>query len=336
MYGSEIYNDFKKDIYWIRDRIQEEAPFFPDSMKPLIEHYTKSRLIIIPTKPKSGSGRKYDYELGRPVPYAVYWFADAFGLRDKKVYRKLGLGLIYSALTTTIRDDIIDSESPPDPQCAKLLNYYNYKYLEVFEELFNKDSVFWYHLAKGFQETARYESWNLLFNNRLNVDPFSESFLEESSRYFTAVVMPTLTAIAILTDNESKISVASEFLRHFSMGWRIYDDFCDWKRDLKVDGFNHSSILLYILQYVQGETDLNEEIVYSMFLNPEFIGKSYGAILHFYEAAKSDVSGLNCKYLTKFMEEQISFHTKRRDNILSCADESKSEFLKQLDTILNM
>ena len=335
MYGSEIYKDFTEDIYWIRERIQADVRFFPDSMKPLVEYYIKKRLLIIPSKERI-YGSSFDYELGRPVPYATFWFADAFGLKDEAVWRELGLGLLYSALATTIRDDIIDGEGPQDPRRTSLLNFYNHRYLEIFDRLFPRDSSFWYHLSRGIQETARYESWNLLFDEGLEIDPFSEAFLQESSRYFSAVVMPTLAALAVLTGNEGGVEVASRFLRHFSMGWRIYDDFCDWKKDLKRENVNHSSILLYSKQRTQGITKLNEKAVHLMFLDTNFINDSYGAILGLFTKAKRDVTGLDCEYLDKFMDEQLSFHSRRRKLILERSEEVNSEINEKLRAILGL
>jgi hypothetical protein len=149
------------------------------------------------------------------------------------------------------------------------------------------------------------------------------------------VVLPSLTALALVTDNEREISKLSDFLRNFSMGWRIFDDLCDWRKDLEIDNLNNSSILLYILQNIHGEQDLDEEIVLSMFLDHEFIRKVYGIILKFNNLAKMDVSAFDCAYLSKFMDEQISFHTKRRDSMLFHTHKLSSEFIKQLNNILN-
>jgi hypothetical protein len=334
MYGSEIYNDFVKDIYWLRDKIQEESRSLPDSLKPLVEHYTRKRLIIIPTKSSSDSGRSFDFELGRPVPYATFWFADAFGVKNELTIRKLALGLVYSSLVTTIRDDVVDNELPFKPECFNLLNYYHHRYLEIFNEIFEEESKFWYYLAESLRDHAQYETWNLLYKYDPRTDPFSDAFLQESSRYFTAVVLPTLAALAIMTDNESDIPTVVKFLRNFSMGWRVYDDFCDWHLDLKNDNLNHSSILLYVLRNTNGKDRLNKDIVYNMFLNPNFIEGAYGAILGFFSVAQDTVSGLDCAYLTKFMDEQISFHTKRRDQILTLSSEANAEFFTQIEAIL--
>ena len=47
--------------------------------------------------------------LGKPVPYAVFWFADALGFSDAETVRRLALGLVYVSLHTTIKDDFAKS-----------------------------------------------------------------------------------------------------------------------------------------------------------------------------------------------------------------------------------
>ena len=107
MSGSEIYTDFSEDINWIRRSIQEETLTYPNSLKSLVEYYVKRRLVILSDEAQR---IKIDPELGRPVPYATFWFAEAFGIENKQVTRRLALGLVYSSLSTTVRDDIIDQE----------------------------------------------------------------------------------------------------------------------------------------------------------------------------------------------------------------------------------
>ncbi len=136
--------------------------------------------------------------------------------------------------------------------------------------------------------------------------------------------------MAIYTDNEREIPTVSKFLEHFSMGWRIYDDLNDWRKDLKARNWNHSSVLFYASHNAGGTVDLSEEIVLGMFLSTDFIKEIYGALLGFLRAARKDASALNCPYLSKFMDEQVSFHTRRRDILLR----SNLEFYEQLGNIL--
>ena len=118
------------------------------------------------------------------------------------------------------------------------------------------------------------------------------------------------------------------------MGWRIFDDFCDWRKDVKNSNLNHSSILLYIQQQNQRKNELNEEVVLSMFLSQEFIEKAYDTIIKYNNLAKEDISDFNCSYLSKFMEEQINFHTRKKDTMISRARELNSELVRQLKIIL--
>lgn len=328
MIGSEIYTDFSKDINWIRERIREESLTYPNSLKFLAEYYVRKRLIILSDKARI---IKIDPYLGRPIPYSVFWFAEAFGLTNKQTTRRLALGLVYSLIATTIHDDIIDNEPSSKLHYFALANMYRHRYLAVFDDLCDPDSKFWYYLANYIKELAQYESWNLTSNYEHSFDPFSESFLKESSRYISAAVMPTLAAMAITTDNEGKIPILSKFLKHYSMGWRIHDDMNDWQMDLKVKNLNHSSTLIYALQNVGGESNLNEEVVLSMFLSTDFVKKAYDAMLGFFRSARKEVSAFNCSYLSRFMDEQISFHTRKRDNLLR----SSSDFYKQLSKILS-
>jgi len=328
MLSSEIYTNFSKEINWIREKIQEETLTFPNSLKSLVEYYVRKRLIILSDKTRPII---FDPELGRPVPYATFWFAEAFGFTKKKVTRRLALGLVYSSLATTIRDDILDHDPSKKGHFFTLANIYLHRYLAIFNYLFDRNSKFWYYLASCIKELERYENWNRISNYDNNFDPFSESFLKESSRYFSAVVMPTIAALAIATGNEGKISIVNRFLKHFSMGWRIFDDLNDWRKDLKVKNLNHSSTLLYTLQNIGGKNNLNEEVVLSMFLSTDFVKKAYGAMLSFFRTARKDVSAFDCSYLTKFMDEQISFQIRKRDSLLRL----NSDFYMQLNKILS-
>jgi hypothetical protein len=323
---SWIYSDFSEDINWIRDKVKEEIAAFPRSIKYLAEYYVKKRLFVLSDISRTIN---FDPYIGRPVPYTVFWFAEAFGL-DRTVARKLALGLVYSSIAITVRDDIVDKEISSELNHFALEKTYFKKYLSVFNELFNQDSKFWFYLAGWDKELTNYEVWNRTFDINCCSDPFSESFLKESSRYFSAVVMPTLVGLALITDNECEIPKLEMFVKHFSMGWRIYDDLKDWQTDLKVKDLNHSSTLIYARNSMDRNLQLDEEVVSKMFLSTDFIKKSYGAMVNFFKLAKKDVSDLNCCYVSRFLDEQIIFHSRRRDIIL----ESYADFYNRLHEIL--
>jgi hypothetical protein len=239
--------------------------------------------------------------------------------------------MLYSSISTTIRDDLLDQKPSSQLQHFALVNLFLHKYLEGFTDLFDSDSMFWYYYAIADKEIAQYEIWNLSSHYEHSLDPFSESFLRESSRYFSAVVMPTLVAVAIISDNERQIPTVSNFLKHFSMGWRVFDDLMDWQKDLAMRDLNHSSILYSVKQNFDEQSNLNESSVLSMFLSDDFVKKMYSPILSFFKKAREDILPLNCNYLTRFMDEQLTFHTIKRDALL----QANSDFYNKLGKIVD-
>jgi hypothetical protein len=311
----------------MRERIQEDLNSLPTFLQPLLSHFVRIRLTLLPSKDRT---TELDPQIGRPVPYSTFWFAKAFHFTNQPVTRRLALGMLYSAITTTIRDDLLDQEPSSQLQHLTLANIFSHKYLDGFTDLFEPDSSFWYYYAIANKELAKYEIWNLTSHYEQSLDPFSESFLGESSRYFSAVVMPSLVALAIISDNEKQIPMVRSFLKHFSMGWRVFDDLMDWRKDLTVRDLNHSSILYSVKQNFEGRSNLDENAVLSVFMNDDFVKKAFGTILHFFRKAREDILPLNCNYLTRFMNEQLNFHTRKREEFL----QKNSDFFTQLNKII--
>src|SRR5438309_10064617 len=94
--GSTLYSDFADEIEWLRDVIGREVPAYPSAIRPLVLHYPRDRLMILP----GGTPRNANPLLGKPVPYAMFWFADALGFSDSETVRRLALGLVYVSLHT--------------------------------------------------------------------------------------------------------------------------------------------------------------------------------------------------------------------------------------------
>jgi hypothetical protein len=312
----------------MRVRIREDLSSLPNFLQSLLDYFVRRRLTLLPNNDRS---TQLDPRIGRPVPYSTFWFAKAFDFTNKPVTRRLALGMLYSAIVTTIRDDLLDQEPSSQLQHSILANIFLHKYIEGFIDFFDSDSRFWYYYAIANKELAKYEIWNLTSCYEDSLNPFSESFLRESSRYFSAVVMPTLVAVAITSGNEKEIPTVSAFLKHFSMGWRVFDDLMDWRKDLTMRNLNHSSILYSVKQNLDRRSRLDEYTVLSMFLSEDFVKKMYNAILSFFEEAKQDILSLNCSYLTRFMDEQLDFHTLKRDALL----QANSDFYNKLGKIVD-
>jgi hypothetical protein len=325
MTGSNIYSDFSQEIIWLKNRIIADLDELPENLITIAEAYTKKRLQILS---ENIGDYLIDPEIGRPVPYAVFWLADALKPIEIDKVRKLALTMTYSSIVTTLRDDIIDNESSMT-QLYNLSNIYEYKYLKILDELFDRNSPFWHIFSKCNYEVALYENWLITTVNHKVENPLSDDYLIQSSRYFKAVVLPSLAGLAHLTGNEEKISVIDNFLYHFSMGWRIYDDIKDWKNDLQVQGFNHSTVLLYVVKN-SGNKNLTESSVQSMLLSEKYVDEIYDTIIYHFNAAKNCISVLPTNYFAKFMDEQISYQNRQRQYF----KQIRLDFYKKLNNIL--
>jgi len=330
------FNDvFSIEIRWIGDRIREDTLTFPNSLRPLAEHYTSNRLIF--SAGKDGTIR-LDPKLGLPtrnfIPDVVFWLADAFGLKERDVSKRLALGLVYSSLAFAVLDDAIDQETQSTSSNLALANMYLHRYLQSFDGLFEPDSKFWNYLACSLKEFTLLVCQDFTFKHEsrdiATLDPLSEPFLLESCKSYSVLVMTSFAAVAYASHNETKIPLLTKFWYDYAMGHRIYDDLNDLHKDLGMNDYNNSSVLLYALQKSDNRSKLDEELVWSMLLDADFIKKIYDTMLGLFRRAGEDASAFNIPYLTTFMNDLISTHTQKRDGLLLI----KSNFFKELDRIL--
>jgi hypothetical protein len=327
----QIYSDFRNEVRQLQKTHSRELASFPKEISAIACYYLRKRLLILNDKDIEFDGR-----LGRPVPYLAFWFADAFGLKDKQIIRQLAASLMYISLWISIRDDLQDGRAAINGKivCEHayvcLANIYFSKYINTFREMFPPESRFWYILTNCLDQCWKYESWSFLFSYNNNTDPLSEKFLSKASSYLPAIMLPTLAAIALVTRNHKKIPLVAEFLKHYWMAWKIVDDIRDWQKDLKVRRYNHSSVLYYSLRKAAKPPRLGPEDVISTFSDENSIKKIYNAMLEFYKAARHDAKMLRAVYLSKFMDLQIEFHADERDSLLT----SRLEFFRSLENMI--
>jgi hypothetical protein len=328
MLGSKIYSDFNEDIGWICSRVENDVKGLPPGLKRLGESLISKRLLIGPTR---ATWPQLDSQVGRPVAYSVFWFADALGFTERNSIRSFALAMTYSLLVTTLRDDVVDDEKMKGrrSQLLSLARIFQRKYLDIFEKAFKSDSSFWRYLAMALDEQLSYESWTRTFDLDSRQNPLSAGFLEDSSRYLVALALPSLAAVAVASDAEDKIGGITRFGQHLSMGWRVYDDLKDWKIDLVMGEMNRSSFLHYVRQCM-GRKKIDEGDVVNLLMDETFVRRVYAPIFLYYGKAKEDIRPFNCDYLTKFMDEQISLNTRTMDGILK----GRSEFFGTLEGLL--
>jgi hypothetical protein len=316
MTGSRIYSDFASDVTWIQDRIASDVSSLPPNKKAVGLYFTKERLKIL----KGAGLAGVSPSVGRPVPYAAFWFADAFSLKRSESVRRMALCMVYNSLTTTIKDDLEDSPVGRRATLEFLRRYWNDKYSEVVNSVIPTGSAYWKAAATAEEEWRRYDGWNQTFDQTAEFNTFSDAFLSSSSRYFVAVVLPPLAGIAADAGRPREIRRILRFLRAFSRGWRVFDDLMDWRRDIHSPRLNRSSVLYYLAKRLPPKTPIKPDYVMSSFLSREFVEDTYGAILRNLRSAREILLPLKNYYLSAFINEQLEFHSKRRDALLQSGE----------------
>jgi hypothetical protein len=274
-----------------------------------------------------------DPELGRPIPYIVFWFAEALNL-DKNIAKRLALGLLYATLAYVVLDDVIDEENNPTLLNLTLGSIYLHNYLATFDDLFEPTSEFWRYLAdsnKNFLKSL-YDDYTFKHeeHNILEFKPLSEQFLWRSCKSYSILVKTILVAITYATKNESKIPIIDRFWYKYAMAHRLHDDLNDWREDLEMDDLNYSPVLVYAIQNYEAESKLTEDKFLSMLMSDKYVHEIYDVIFKLIDAAKVEAQPLHGLYLSKYIEEQIRFHTRNRDGLLK----TTLTFQNQLKNIL--
>lgn len=328
MVCSEVYADFAGNVRWLQEMIGKDIETLPPHLRARGNWVVSKRLHILPDE---GQAPRLDPELGIPIPYSVFWFADVFGYFNDSTANSFALAQLYSVISSTLRDDIFDSEELRGER-ADLLTLYNIfrrKYIDIFEKAFDRRSSIWCHLAQAFNDELKYEIWNKAFTLRTCQNPFSAKFLEDSSRFYYPVVMPSLAAVALVAGAENKVPRIARFFKHFSIGCLILDDLKDCMIDLSVEDMNHSCVLLYARQCLGGK-EVDERDFANLFLSEGFVRGVYDPILRYFEKAREDILPFNSRYLSKYMDEQSSFITRARDATLK----RRSIFFDSLEPLL--
>lgn len=176
-------------------------------------------------------------------------------------------------------------------------------------------------------EWSKYETWSFLFRHDPKIDPLSKLFLEKSSQYLSAITLPTLAAIAMLTS--TPLDPIIDFLKNYCIAFRIADDLRDWRKDLNAANYTDSCVILYAMKQF-GKQTISKSEVESLFLDERFIKSLYGAALHHLHITKTNVKSFNSDYLTKWIEIQIEYLDEHKDYFLK----RRRKFIHLLDSLI--
>jgi hypothetical protein len=300
---SSLYTDFASDVRWIKQSIRADSETLPPAMQAGAHYYLTERIKVLHTR---------DYVVAthplspRPIPYFAFWFAHAFGLQDAQVRRLLGLSLVYVCLSSSPHDDLMDGSGFAPQQQTYLSGWFWQKYVSALQKLFDAESSIWRLLSKSAADWQRCESWALSQDRYKAADPLSAAFLRNSSRYLAALIFPTLAGVALLSNRPKKVSAIRRFVHSYCMGWRILDDWRDWRDDLEAN-IDSSSVLIFlrIRAGIPKRVPLTKELAVSVLSDQAVVGRIYSAMERFCLAARQEAGSLQAGYLTRFIDEQL-------------------------------
>lgn len=300
---SSLYTDFDADVRWIKRFMRTEVETLPPAMQGVAHYYLTERIKVLHTR---------DYVFAthplspRPIPYFAFWFAHAFGLEDAQVRRLLGLSLVYVCLSSSARDDLLDGSGFAPQQQTYLSGWFWQRYISALEKLFDAESSIWRLLSKSKADWERCERWAISENRDQAAAPLSAAFLRNSSRYLAALIFPALAGVALLSNRAEKVSAIRRFVCDYCMGWRILDDWRDWRDDLEAN-IDSNSVLAFlrIRAGVPKRVRLTRELAVSVLSDQAVVDRIYSGMARFCLAARREAVSLQAGYVTRFIDEQL-------------------------------
>ncbi|MDQ3903629.1 MAG: hypothetical protein M3247_08325 [Thermoproteota archaeon] len=318
MNSNAVYDDFSSNATLIRNAFKKDLEGVEKDLYDLMNYYLTDRLYIFPKEQFTT-----DAQYGIPVPYLVYWFANAFHYGNNSVTNQLALTLMYAATFYCIRDDLIDgfirTTATVNREHAHiaLSNFFLSRYLHIFKRMFPQKSHFWYYLSMSLNEWWQHEYWSFSSDSvkgqNLNRYFLSKSFLMNSCKYMIGLSFPSIWALAIKANRQKEFDSIKNFLRYYYLGNRIVDDLRDLEEDLTVKNYNYSSVINYAATFFPSQSRIGQREIKYVFMNEKFTSSVYGSILKYYSKARQCIEHYKSRYLIQFMNDQIEYFTKRRN-----------------------
>jgi hypothetical protein len=121
-----------------------------------------------------------------------------------------------------------------------------------------------------------------------------------------ALVFPSLAGAALLGNRADKVSAIQRFVGYYCMGWRILDDWRDWREDL--DANIQSNSILAFLRMRAGLSKyvpLTKQLAVSFLSDHAVVSQIYSRMARFCLAARQEAASFQAVYVTRFIDEQL-------------------------------
>lgn len=250
--------------------------------------------------------------------YYPYLFYDEFQSVSIETFRKIAISGLLCLKSILINDELIDSNDLIDPINLLHSNFLYRKCLNILSSLFISSSDFWCFFSK----------YNIEFTNAVLVErakhfgmvsPFPFSEFEVIAKGKAAMAKYVTAALAVLSNKSQKIEKLEISQDYFNIGFQLYDDLKDWKKDYQNRNYS------YLLTTIVYENQLTEEIKSYNPHNLETIGKMIylskaaddqlnRAIYSFHKAIEN---AKNCSLWLEKINESILRCQESKDGLVS-------------------
>lgn len=298
-----FYEAFEKEVNFVKKLVNKEVIIFTPGLKESALKYLERRHLMPDDPLVTGISL-----------YLPFWLGTAFEFKNKTdACRDLSAASLYLTLSVELQDSLQD-EASTNWDHLWLSNAFFIRAIRVYQSLFPGTSTFWNYFEKHMHDLYQYALWErgnpFLGNNLL-----SDHILSQLGKQ-TSFLKPTSTAMALLGGTDERIEDLSTMLEKYHIGLKLVDDFVDWESDLK--NVCYSSFLGQVLRW-KGENSLEEvaaEDVRIFIMSTEFASQIFEKAIQYTTQAKEMAEGLNCPYITEFLDYTHSSYVAMRKEII--------------------
>ncbi len=159
-----------------------------------------------------------------------FCFLEAFPGLTVEPVRNIALSAILWMSYMRAQDDAVDKNGDVEPNSLFLRDLYLRQSLHLLYMIFPPDSTFWNSYSSYFDEYAR----AVLCEKRSHSgrDAWDENEFNVIAKGKAAMAKYPIAGLAALSGHNENVSLLTESLDSFHVGYQYWDDVVDWKADL--------------------------------------------------------------------------------------------------------
>jgi squalene-hopene/tetraprenyl-beta-curcumene cyclase len=208
--------------------------------KTSLERFTETLIIKLElSQTQAEQLRKYDRSRrnGNMYLHFPFCFREAFPAIEVERVRIIALSAVMWMSYMRAQDDTIDRNTSVDPLILFVRDLYLRESLHLLYALFPAESKFWNSYSAYFNQYAT----SVLRETQNHFAARSQYDVEEFcaiAKGKAAMAKFPVAALAELSGSSEKVSLLTESLDCFHVGYQYWDDVVDWKEDLAASKYS--------------------------------------------------------------------------------------------------